>query len=71
MEKITKKILKAKKERNYSKVQKLQQTLSKPFKKINDMNKEYNKKETADINMIVDYIKEGLPYYQIYVFIGA
>ena len=64
MEKSTKEILKAKKEGNYSKVQKLQQTLSKPFKKINAMNKEYNKQELPQAKTMEDtvaYIKENYP----------
>ena len=64
MEKSTKEILKAKQEGNYSKVQKLQQTLSKPFKKINAMNKEYNKQELPQAKTMEDtvaYIKENYP----------
>ena len=69
MEKSTKEILKAKKEGNYSKVQKLQQTLSKPFKKINTMNKEYEyecemadiPQKTTTIEDTVGYIKENYP----------
>ena len=68
MEKSTKEILKAKQEGNYSKVQKLQQTLSKPFKKVNSMNKEYEYEcEMADIPQkttiedTVGYIKENYP----------
>ena len=64
MEKNTKEILKAKQEGNYSKVQKLQQTLSKPFKKINAMNKEYNKQELPQAKTMEDtvaYIKENYP----------
>ena len=64
MEKSTKEILEAKQEGNYSKVQKLQQTLSKPFKKINAMNKEYNKQELPQAKTMEDtvaYIKENYP----------
>jgi len=69
MEKSTKEILKAKQEGNYSKVQKLQQTLSKPFKKINTMNKEYEyecemadiPQKTTTIEDTVGYIKENYP----------
>ena len=69
MEKSTKEILEAKQEGNYSKVQKLQQTLSKPFKKINAMNKEYEyecemadiPQKTTTIEDTVGFIKENYP----------